>query len=572
MCLKDTTLSEITGARAIAELMRKYQVDYMFGMPGGQTLKLYDAMYDLQPKFTHILARDEKTGVFMADGYARFSYKPGLCDANPGPGTANMVGGLAESWGNSIPVIAITSDVNSKNAGRGVSQEADQLAVLRPFTKGSFRADYLHKIPEIVRKAFRLAVTGRPGPVHIDFPEDLLGASGIKEEDMWIEDDCYAFPARRTAPEASRVAEALKLIEKSERPAILAGGGAMLSKAWDEITELAELLMAPVCTTITGKGVIPDTHPLSMGVIGRQGYREAADVAIEESDVLIVVGCKFAQTATDNWTLLKPHTKIIQIDVDAAEIGRMYKVDVAITADAGLGVRAIVGGLKSLAKKGDAQSSEWLRKINAVKKQWNDSLSSGVSSDSFPIKPQRVIKEIRAALPKDGVFVTDTSLTGAFAATYFDAFSNGRTFYQQRGMAAIGGGLPAAIGAKCAVGQKTVFGLGGDGAFGYHVGELETAKRHNLPLVYVISNNNSLGWIMHGQETAYKGRFISSKFEKIQWDKVAEGFGCYGRTVERASEIQPAFQEALKSGLPAVVDVQVDPKEIPPISRKSRYV
>lgn len=564
-------MTEITGGHAVARLLKEYRVEFMFGQPGGQTLQIYDGLYELAPNIQHIMAHDEKSAVFMADGYARLSFRPGVCDATVGPGTTNMLSGIAEAFGNSIPLIAITSDVQSKYAGKGVSQECDQLAVLRPFTKASFRVDRTDRIPEFVRRAFSIAVNGRPGPVHLDFPEDILQGKSEFEHALFAEADCSSYPGRRVAPEPSRVAEAVRLILESERPLLLCGGGAMLSQAWNEVVELAELLGAPVATTITGKGSIPENHPLSFGPIGRQGYREPADKAVEESDVLVAVGCKFAQISTDNWTLINPNTKIVQIDIDAPEIGRVYPVAVGITSDSKLGLRALIDALRSSYQKGRASKSEWFGKLEKARKEWIDSTSTLVNSDSVPIKPERVVKEIRNILPEDGVFVSDTSFTGAFTACYFDVIRTGRTFYEQRGMAGIGGGLPAAIGAKCAVGERMVIGMGGDGSFAYHVSELETARRHGLQVIYVVSDNGSLGWIRYLQEKNFSKRVISTRFGEIDYAKVSEGYGCFGIRVEKPSEIRPAIEQGIKSGLPAVIHVKTDFNEVPPIGRKTTY-
>ncbi|MDG6995315.1 MAG: thiamine pyrophosphate-binding protein [Nitrososphaerota archaeon] len=564
-------MTEITGGHAVARLLKEYKVEFMFGQPGGQTLQIYDGIYELAPSIRHIMAHDEKSAVFMADGYARLSFKPGVCDATVGPGTTNMLSGIAEAYGNSIPLIAITSDVQSKYAGKGVSQECDQLAVLRPFTKASFRVDRTERIPEFVRRAFSISVNGRPGPVHLDFPEDVLQGKSDFKNSLFAEADCSSYPGRRVAPEKSRIAEAVRLIQDAERPVVLCGGGTILSQAWDEVVELAELLGSPVATTITGKGSIPENHPLAFGPIGRQGYREPADKVVEESDVLIAVGCKFAQISTDNWTLISSSTKIIHIDIDPSEIGRVYPVAVGITADSKLGLRALIDALNLSYSKGRISRSGWFGMMEKARKEWTNSASSLLNSDSIPIKPERVVKEIRNILSPESVFVSDTSFTGAFTACYFDVLEAGRTFYQQRGMAGIGGGLPAAIGAKCAVGEKMVIGMGGDGSFAYHVSELETARRHSLQVIYVISDNGSLGWIRYLQEKIFSKRVISTRFGAIDFAKVAEGYGCFGRLVERPSEIRSAIEEGIRSGLPSVIHVKTDFNEVPPIGRKTTY-
>jgi acetolactate synthase-1/2/3 large subunit len=441
---------------------------------------------------------------------------------------------------------------------------------LRQFTKASFRIDQTKKIPEIVRRVFRIAVTGRPGPVHVDIPVDILQGKSEFVNQLYADVDCRTYPARRVSPEGKRVIDAVKLLAESSRPAIVAGGGAVISQAWNEVVELCELLEAPVATTITGKGSIPENHPLSVGTIGRQGFREPADKAVEESDVLLAVGCKFAQVATDNWTLISPATKLIHVDIDPTEIGRIYPATVAMVADAKLALRTIIEGLGAYSRRAKSEQSEWIRRISAAKKEWLNSVASAINSDSVPIKPQRLVTEIRKALPDDGIFVSDTGFTGAFTACYYEVRKTGRTFLQHRGMAGIGDGLPATIGAKFAAGDRMVIGMGGDGGFGYHVSELETAKRHGLRITYVISNNASLGWIKYLQEKHYQRHFMSTEYGPIDFVKIAEGYGCFGRLVERTSEIQPAIQEATKSGLPAVLNVMVDPSEVPPIGRERR--
>ncbi len=558
-----TSMSAVTGGRALAEMLKQYGIDHVFGLGGAHIGPVYDGLYEVRDSIKHVLVRDEKCGAFAADAYSRVAYRPGVCDSQAGPGAANLVPGVAEAFTNSIPIIAITGNVISSISGKGQSQELDQVGLLRPVCKAVFHVNETSKIPSVVRAAFRLATSGRPGPVLIDIPMDVSGASREFGSDVYVESDCRSYPSHRVAPEEDAIIEASKLLQQAERPTVLAGGGAMLSQAWNEIIELAELIQAPVATTITGKGIIPDTHPLSVGPIGRQGFRPAANKALEEADVVLAIGTKFHATATDNWRLPSSGAKLIHVDVDPGEVGRVYRTAVGIVADAKLAAASLAQHLRSSARKG--RESPWTQRLQSMVKEWQSSTEADMGSLDGAVRRKFAIKIVRKKLRADDILVTDTSQTGAYTSTYFDILATGRTFIEPRGTAPIGGALPGAIGAKCAAPKKNVVAMGGDGGFAYHPSELETAKRNGIAVTYIVFNNNTLGWSKLSLEKRGRG-YLSVDFLPVNFAKLSEAYGCFGVRVERASELEPALDSALKSNLPAVIDIVEDyAQEIPPI-------
>lgn len=556
-------MSTVTGGRVLAQMLSEYGIDHVFGLGGAHTGPFYQGLYEFRDSIKHVLVRDEKCGAFAADAYSRVAYKPGICDAQAGPGAANLVPGVAEAFTNSIPLIAITGNVVSSIFGKGQSQELDQVGLLRPVCKAVFHVNETSRIPTTVRAAFRLATSGRPGPVLIDLPMDVSGASRDFGSDVYIETDCCSYPSRRVEPEQASIIQASKLLQQAERPTILAGGGAMLSQAWNEIIDLAELIPAPVATTITGKGIIPENHPLSVGPIGRQGFRPAANKALEEADVVLAIGTKFHYTATDDWKLPSSNAKLIHIDVDPGEIGRVYPTTIGIAADAKLAAASLAKHLRTSAAKG--RKTPWTQRLQSMAKEWASSTEADMGSLNGPVRRKFAIKIIRKILAPNDILVTDTSQTGAYTSTYFDILATGRTFIEPRGTAPIGGALPGAIGAKCAALKRNVVAIGGDGGFAYHPSELETAKRIGISFVYVVFNNNALGWSKIALEKR-GGGYLSVDFLPIDFARLSEAYGCFGARVERASEFEPALDSAFKSNLPAVVDIVAnDPSEVPPI-------
>ena len=309
------------GADVLIEVLAGYRTEFIFGVPGGQTLSMYDAIAQ-QDFIKHVLVRDEKAGALSAIGYSRATFTLGVCDATVGPGVANLVPAVAEAYTGSTPIILLTSNVTSDIMGKGASQELDHFALFHPFVKSSIRPQNPDQIPVAIQKAFKLATSGRPGPVHVDLPQDILEGRLLRESNIMIENKYIHFPAYRPRPELGAISEMIKLIEKADSPIILAGGGTIISQAWEELRVFAELIVAPVVTTLTGKGVISDDHPLSLGCVGRQGYRPTANKALKEADLVIALGTKLGQVSTNNWrsgqggsSPTPDHTRYVQISL-----------------------------------------------------------------------------------------------------------------------------------------------------------------------------------------------------------------------------------------------------------------
>ena len=559
------------GGEVLAELLSNYGVRFVFGVPGGQTLSFYDGIEKLQPKIRHVLVRDEKTSPLMAIGYSKVTFRPGVVDGTAGPGAANMLPSVIEAWSSSTPLIVLTSNIVTKWMGKGASQELDHFALFRSFVKTSLRPRNTPEIPSIVRKAFRLATSGRPGPVHVDLPQDILEGQATEAKDVsgLGTDSIYSqYPPHRPRPDFLDVTRAVEMINQADFPVVLAGGGAVMSHAFDSVLHFAELIGAPVVTTLTAKGIIPEDNPLSLGCVGRQGYRPTANKALKEADLVIALGTKFAQVSMNNWTLIdETRAKIIHIDLDPTEFGKNYWTDLAIQADIKSALDDISNALRtsndtsSLSKR-----TSRIQKVATFRKEW-DSLFEKLSSDSTsPLKAAFVMKEVQRALPSDSILVSSGSFSGSFAGAFYNVLSGGNVlrFIQARGMAGTEGALPLAIGAALGVEGKStkVLAVTGDGGFGYHVAELETARRMNLALPIVVLNNNSLAWMKLIQEEKFGARYLSSNYSAdLSYAKIAESFGCEGIRVEKASELTPALGEAVKSDSVTVVEVMTDPKD-----------
>jgi len=560
---------KINAGKAVAKMLREYGVKYVFGMPGGQTLSIYDGIREHQPDIRHVLVRDERNGAFMADGYARVLQKPGVCDGTVGPGALNMITGVAESYYSSVPVIAITSDIATAFVGRNPSQEVDQMSMFKPITKWSKRIERADKVPDSVRKAFRIATSGRPGPVHLDFPEDITLQGMVEQEDLFIEEDCKTCPSTRVSPDPERVKEAAEALLKAERPVMLIGGGAITSQAYNEVLELATLLVIPVATTIMGKGIIPESHPLSIGNCGLYGGKFANDIIIK-SDLILVVGSRLTDFDTAKYFVPRASQPIIHIDVDPTEIGRNYRTKVRVVGDAKLTLQSLIAVLKDIMAKSKKPPGETPRmsEIAKLRKEWFDSLAPKINSDKFPCTPHRIIKEVRAYLSDDDILVCDASTASLWTSFLYQMPRAGRYYIAPRGVAPIGYGFPAAIGAKLAVPNKKVLAFCGDGGFGLSLTELDTAKRTNTQVIIIIHNNYSLGFIKFGQLALFSGRTMSVDYSKeLDFGKIAQAYGCFGRRIEKSSEILDALKEAEKSDRPSVIDIPEDQSElIPPMT------
>lgn len=539
----------MTGAKAIIEALKAEGVKHIFGLPGGAIIPVYDVLYDEQ-EIKHILVRHEQGAAHAADGYARVLGKPGVCMTTSGPGASNLTTGILNAYMDSSPVIAISGQVSTSLLGRDAFQEADMLSVMLPITKHNFIVRKPEEIPKVVKLAFKIATSDRPGPVHIDLPRDVQ----VGEADMQIPANVTYRKVPKLEPDIEEIRRAVKLLVQAERPLIFAGGGAIWSGASAEVVELAEMLGAPVVTSLLGKGIIPEDHPLSLGMLGMHG-RMAANIAVTECDLLLGVGVRFDDRATGDVRYFAPKAKIIHIDIDPVEIGKNVRVDVPIVGDAKRALRAIIDGLRMQAAR--QRPSNWLERIEKMRKE----LAPRMDYDDVPIKPQRVIKEIMGVLSDDAIVVTEVGQCQMWAAHYY-IVRKPRRFISSGGLGTMGFGFPASIGAKVACPSCDVIDIAGDGSFLMNSQELATAVENNINVVVCILNNRYLGMVKQWQDLFYRGRRSAVYLgETPDFVKLAEAYGAWGDRVTRPSEIAPKLREALKCGKPAVLDIIIDPEE-----------
>jgi acetolactate synthase-1/2/3 large subunit len=546
----------ISGKEALGEILKAYDVKYVFGMPSSP---LADAVYGVKEHVNYVMFRDEKCAAHAADGYARVSYKPGVCMALRGPGATNFVTAIAEAYYSSTPVIAITDQARTDEIGLSLNQEIDQLSLFSSITKWNVLVDPPKRLPEMLRKAFRIATSGRTGPVHLDIPYNALDEKTNME--VYAEKEYISYPATRTRPDPGQIVKAIPLLLRAERPVMMVGQGVMISQAWDEVTELAELLAIPVATTFSSKGAIPENHPLSIGFGGYYG-RSCTNRILEDVDLALVVGCNLGVTVTNHWHSPPPGTKIIHIDIVPEEIGRNYSTEVGIVGDAKLALRDLIEALKLKIRKKPLEQMPRVQQIQNLLKDWWDAVAPRMSSDEVPIKPQRLIKEIQEFLDKNAILVSDVSTADICAQHCYKFLSPGRRFLNSSGIGAMGYGFSAAIGAKLALGQnQSLLCLTGDGGFSAVIQELETALRNNVIFTTVVFDNKALGAIKFVQKYLCGERYIASDFLDTNYGDIAKAFGCWGTRVERPGEIREALKNAYESGKPAVIDVMTDPEE-----------
>jgi len=575
------------GGTLLAGLLAEHGVRHVFGVPGGQTLALYDAILDRAPALTHVLVRDERTAAYAADGYARITGRVGVCDATVGPGAAKLPSDLGEALGASVPVIALVSDLPTRMAAHryrsAASQALDQAALLAPVTKWLASVPDAAAMPGLVRQAFREATSGRPGPVALLLPQDMLDAPAEPVTPRAASARFGAFPAFRPDPEPADVAAVAQVLRQAARPVLLAGGGVMHSGAGPAVTALATRLSAAAGTTLTGKGAIAEDHPLSVGVTGTMGT-SAAEAALAEADVVLLAGTKASGGATYGWTLPHAGLQVVQLDIDPAELGRAFEVAAAMLGDARAGLTALLAELGTGAQAAgvgvtgttglyEPDRSAWRARLAALTAGWRAVRDTERASDAIPIAPQRVLAALEDALAPGDCLICDASLASGWGGVYFEQRQPGRRVLFPRGQAGLGYALPAAIGVATATAAATASAGGaaaartvvltGDGALGYAVGELATVTELGLPIVIVVLNNRSLGWIRWYRRITFGRGFADDDFADVAYADVARGFGMQGVRVTDPAELGAGLASALGHGRPALVDVVTEVWETP---------
>ncbi|MHA1410057.1 MAG: biosynthetic-type acetolactate synthase large subunit [Candidatus Odinarchaeia archaeon] len=537
----------LNGSEIIVETLKRRGVKVIFGLPGGAIMPFYDVLYD-ETDIRHVLVRHEQGAAHAADGYARASGLPGITISTSGPGATNLVTGLATAYADSSPVIAFSGQVPTKYIGKDAFQEADIYSLVIPITKHNFLVKDIHDLSRVVNMAFDIATTGRPGPVHIDLPKDIQ-TKRIKTK----LDFKTLYSSKTSLVSLHKVKKAAKIILDAERPVILAGGGTIISGASEEIRILAEMLSAPVVTTLMGKGIISEFHPLSLGMLGMHGTKPA-NYAVMESDCLIGVGVRFDDRATSDEKTFAPKAKIIHIDIDQSEFDKNIKSTVPIAGDAKEVLKALIFYLQTSGIK--KENSAWMERIKYLQKEF----PLPEPTEGNPIKPTLIIKKLMNLIAADDIITTEVGQCEMWAALYYKP-RKPRTMIMSGGQGTMGFGFPAAIGAKAAKPDNNVIDIAGDGSFLMVCQELATSVENNLPVTVAILDNRYLGMVRQWQELFFNKRYSYTYLgEKTDFVKLAEAFGAKGLKVTRSSEIEDALKEALKSDVTTVIDFEIDRK------------
>ena len=538
-------MAVMSGAQILIECLRREGVEVIFGYPGGQILPTFDVLYDA-PGIKFILTRHEQGAAHAADGYARATGKVGVCLSTSGPGATNLVTGIANAYMDSIPMVAISGQVKTQLIGNDAFQESDVTGITRPITKHTYLVKDVKDLARIIREAFYIASTGRPGPVVIDFPSDVQMA---KTEFIWPE----SFSLRSYQPSfeghPGQIKKAAKLIEKATRPVLYIGGGVISAGATQEIRQLAEKIQAPVTATFMGLGAFPGPHPLSLGMLGMHGTAYA-NHAIMESDLIIAVGARFDDRVTGRIDAFAPHAKIIHIDIDPTSISKNVRVDVPIVGDA----KNVLQSLLTYIHK-SPDTTVWLGMV----KQWIQQYPLVYKQDDH-LRPQYVIEKIYEATKGDAIITTEVGQNQMWTCLWYK-HDKPRTWISSGGLGTMGFGLPAAIGAQMGCPGKTVFDIAGDGSIQMNIQELAVAVHNHLPVKIAILNNGYLGMVRQWQELFYKKRYSYTPIQSPDFVKLAEAYGAKGIRITKKQEVVPAIAEALATDNVVMMDFVVEPEE-----------
>ena len=530
---------QLNGSEIILECLKEQGVDTIFGYPGGTILNVYDAIYKYGDQFRHVLTSHEQGAAHAADGYARATGKVGVCMATSGPGATNLVTGIATAYMDSIPIVAITANVSVPLLGKDSFQEVDIAGITMPVTKHNFIVKDVNHLADTIRRAFQIARSGRPGPVLVDVTKDVTAAMAEYEP---------AVPApieKKTDISEAELEQAVALINAAKKPYVLVGGGAILSDAAQEVRAFVKKLQAPVADTLMGKGAFPGTDDLYTGMLGMHGTK-TANFGVSQCDLLVVLGARFSDRVIGNAAKFASQAKIVQLDIDPAEVNKNIHVTASVTGD-------LKASLEKLTERIAPQDhAEWLAKIQELKAQYP------LKYDHQALTGPAVIEEIYRETKGEAIITTDVGQHQMWAAQYYK-YTQPRTFLTSGGLGTMGYGLGACIGAKCGCPDKTVINIAGDGCFRMNMNELATASRYGIPVIEVVINNHVLGMVRQWQTLFYDKRYSATILEdKVDFVKVAEGLGVKAVRVTELSQLAPAIRQAVEEKVPYFIDVQID--------------
>ncbi len=532
-------MKQLTGSEIVIECLKEQGVDTVFGYPGGTILNVYDALYKHQDEITHVLTSHEQGASHAADGYARATGKVGVCMATSGPGATNLVTGIATAYMDSIPIVAITANVGVSMLGKDSFQEVDIAGVVMPVTKHSFIVKNVHELADTIRRAFKIAQTGRPGPVLVDITKDVtanLADYEYKEPEKIVN--------QTSTIKESDLEEVAKLIKKSKKPFIMVGGGVVAADAYKELREFAKLVDAPVCDTLMGKGVFDGNDPHYTGMVGMHGTK-TSNFGVTASDLLIVVGARFSDRVIGNAKKFANDAKIVHIDVDAAEINKNIVVDASIVGDA----KIVLSQLNAMIEQKD--NKEWLEEIEELNKKYPSSYPTDI------LTGPTAINKIYELTNGDAIITTDVGQHQMWAAQMYK-YKEPRQLLSSGGLGTMGYGLGACIGAKLGRRDKTVVNIAGDGCFRMNMNEMMTAARYNIPIIQVVINNHVLGMVRQWQTLFYDKHYSNTILnDAADFVKIAEGMGALAFRATTIEEFEDAFKKAMESGRPCLIDAQI---------------
>lgn len=540
---------QLTGSQILIECLKEQGVDTVFGYPGGAILNVYDELYKHSDEIKHILTSHEQGASHAADGYARATGKVGVCFATSGPGATNLVTGIATAYMDSVPVVAITCNVGVPLLGKDSFQEIDIVGVTLPITKHNFIVKDVNKLADVIRNAFRIAKEGRPGPVLIDIPKDVTAKMADYE---------YKTPV---VPEVNKnidnneIAEAIDMIKKARKPFVFVGGGSIISGASAEIAEFVEKVDAPVCDTLMGKGAFDGTNERYTGMLGMHGTK-TSNFGVMECDLLIVLGARFSDRVTGDTSKFASNARILQIDIDPAEINKNIKVDMSIVGDIKVVLEAINARLDKENHK------EWMNHIYEMKKEYPLRYNKDILTGPY------LMEKIFEVTDGNAIITTEVGQHQMWAAQYYK-YKEPRTFLSSGGLGTMGYGLGASIGAKLGRKDKIVINIAGDGCFRMNMNELATATRYNIPIIEIIVNNHVLGMVRQWQTLYYGQRYSYTVLEdQVDYVKVAEGLGAKAYRVETKEDFEAALKDAIVMNIPCVLDchIEKDDKVFPMVS------
>lgn len=531
----------LTGAEIVVECLKEQGVDTVFGYPGGTILNVYDALYK-HPEIFHVLTSHEQGAAHAADGYARATGKVGVCMATSGPGATNLVTGIATAYMDSVPMVAITANVNLPALGKDSFQEVDIAGVTMPITKHGYIVKDISILADTIRKAFQIARSGRPGPVLVDITKDV---TANKYEYTPVKPAEVKLPEKYTQEDLEAAAE---LIKASKKPFIYLGGGAVISGASEQVKELVDKIQSPLCDTLMAKGAFDGTDPRYTGMIGMHGTK-ASNLGVSECDLLIALGARFSDRVVGNPKKFAENAKILHIDIDAAEVNKNIRTDVSVVGD----LKDILTKLNAMLP--EMHHDEWLQEIYALKEKYPLDYNHDVLSCPY------VMEELYRITEGKAVISTDVGQHQMWAAQYYK-YTKPRTFLSSGGLGTMGYGLGACIGAKMGVPDKICVNIAGDGCFRMNMNELATASRYNIPIIQIVINNHVLGMVRQWQTLFYDHRYSQTVLDdKVDFCKTAEGLGCTAIKVTKKEEVAPSIEKAIALKAPVLIEVVIDPDD-----------